>query len=87
MVCVGKIREKNLNLFIHLLLLQVEFPEARILEETLNILLYERLDSGIDPDSIPQVGGKLASIKAHSCQSDEDEDGHRGNDHRGVRNT
>ncbi len=56
-------------------MIQVEFPEARILEETLNILLYERLDgaSNVDPDNIPQVYGKLASIKVQSCQSDEEE--------------
>lgn len=53
---------------------KVEFPEARILEETLNILLYERLDGAVDPDTIPQVGGKLASFKDQSGHSDDDDD-------------
>ncbi len=53
---------------------KVEFPEARILEETLNILLYERLDSQ-DAEAMHNIGTKLGSFAAAAaCHSDEEDD-------------
>ena len=53
--------------------LKVEFPEARILEETLNVLLYERhSDHDGDPSVLRHLGSLVAAAPA-SC-SDEDED-------------
>lgn len=37
-------------MIIYAVQLQVEFPEARIYEETLNILLYENRDLRPDPE-------------------------------------
>ncbi|XP_041457178.1 BTB/POZ domain-containing adapter for CUL3-mediated RhoA degradation protein 3-like [Lytechinus variegatus] len=52
---------------------KVEFPEARILEETLNVLLYERhTESESDPAILRQIGS-LVAVGTSSC-SDEDED-------------
>ena len=53
--------------------MQVEFPEARILEETLNVLLYERhTENESDPAVLRQIGSLVAAGPS-SC-SDEDED-------------
>ena len=52
---------------------QVEFPEARIYEETLNILLYESQD-GRGPDNalLEATGG--AAGRSHHLDEDEERD-------------
>lgn len=52
---------------------QVEFPEARIYEETLNILLYESQD-GRGPDNalLEATGG--AAGRSHHLEEDEERD-------------
>lgn len=49
--------------------LQVEFPEARIYEETLNVLLYENRDSRPD-DELMQATSRTTA----SSLSDDDDD-------------
>ncbi|XP_071503815.1 BTB/POZ domain-containing adapter for CUL3-mediated RhoA degradation protein 3-like [Diadema antillarum] len=52
---------------------KVEFPEARILEETLNVLLYERhADHGGDPSWLGRLGSSVGAGSSN-C-SDEDEE-------------
>lgn len=55
---------------------QVEFPEARIYEETLNILLYEAQD-GRGPDNalLEATGG--AAGRSHHPDEDEDRERER----------
>ncbi len=49
--------------------LQVEFPEARIYEETLNVLLYEHRDK---PDMELMQATKGHPTTSHGYHSDED---------------
>lgn len=61
------------------ILFQVEFPEARIFEETLNVLLYEHRN-GPDADLMlaTSVRGAAASSSSNpasvQCTSDDEED-------------
>lgn len=52
--------------------LQVEFPEARIYEETLNILLYEHRN-GPDQELMQATSSRGAVGSALPCTSDEEE--------------
>lgn len=54
---------------------QVEFPDARIYEETLNILLYEHRN-GPDQELMQATSSRGAVSGAPPCTSDE-EDGER----------
>ena len=68
---------------------QVEFPEARIYEETLNILLYERestnhttiITTNTSSNHTDNGGGGEFSNNrgqgGHNCQSDDELDSHR----------
>ena len=47
--------------------LQVEFPEARIYEETLNVLLYENRDQRPDAELMQATRGRIENYN-----SDED---------------
>lgn len=51
---------------------QVEFPEARIYEETLNILLYEHRN-GPDQELMQATSSRGAVSGAPPCTSDEEE--------------
>lgn len=53
-------------------LFQVEFPEARIYEETLNILLYEHRN-GPDQELMQATSSRGAVGSALPCTSDEEE--------------
>ena len=58
---------------------KVDFPEARIYEETLNILLYENRDEP-DLELIQATSSRVAAVGASSRSShasDEEEDGIR----------
>lgn len=61
---------------------KVEFPEARIYEETLNILLYERESTThttiiTTTNNNQNDGGGEFSRQGHNCQSDDELDSHR----------
>lgn len=57
---------KLLNVF------QVEFPEARIYEDTLNVLLYEHRDKGPDAELLQATRGY--TVGGNGYHSDEDVD-------------
>ncbi|CAH1232888.1 BTB/POZ domain-containing adapter for CUL3-mediated RhoA degradation protein 3-like [Branchiostoma lanceolatum] len=52
---------------------KVEFPEARIYEETLNILLYESRDMDPEKDVLARAA-EVRSLPSSCCVSDEEED-------------
>lgn len=51
--------------------LQVEFPEARIFEETLNVLLYENRTG---PDDDLMQATRKGTVTGHGYHSDDDAD-------------
>ena len=56
--------------------LQVEFPEARIYEETLNVLLYEHRDNATGPDAellAATRGYPTGSASGHHSDDDGEE--------------
>ncbi|KAL3244327.1 hypothetical protein MRX96_018947 [Rhipicephalus microplus] len=55
---------------------KVEFPEARIYEETLNILLYENRN-GPDPELMQATSTRGAVARATTCYTSDDEDERR----------
>ena len=55
---------------------QVEFPEARIYEETLNILLYENRDSRPDAELMQATRSHTAG-SGHTSDDDSDDRLHR----------
>lgn len=60
--------------------LQVEFPEARIYEETLNVLLYENRDTRPDAELMQATRGHKG-VGAEGYHSDDDAD-ERDREHR-----
>jgi BTB/POZ domain-containing adapter for CUL3-mediated RhoA degradation protein len=60
---------------------KVEFPEARIYEETLNVLLYENRDKGPDAELMQATMGYPAN-PGHLDGDDEDGDDQLGGSHR-----
>ena len=58
---------KKLSLIIYTFCFQVEFPEARIYEETLNVLLYENRDQRPDAELMQATRGRIENYN-----SDED---------------
>ena len=59
---------------------QVEFPEARIFEETLNVLLYENREKGQGPDQdvMDATKGRHPTNAYHSDDEGDDRvDGNR----------
>ena len=58
---------------------QVEFPEARIFEETLNVLLYENREKGPDQELMAATKGPHGPLAYHSDEEGDDRpDGCRG---------
>lgn len=55
---------------------KVEFPEARIYEETLNILLYENRN-GPDPELMQATSTRGAVARTATCYTSDDEDERR----------
>lgn len=51
---------------------KVEFPEAKIYEEALNVFMYENRHSRPDEELIRATGGIGISSSSASCQSDEE---------------
>lgn len=58
------------NFFLYCLI-QVEFPEARIFEETLNVLLYENRTG---PDDDLMQATRKGTVTGHGYHSDDDAD-------------
>lgn len=71
-----KIRQRAYFIEIKILShLKVEFPEARIYEETLNILLYEnRTGPDMELMQATSTRGAVGSLQSHA--SDDEEDAH-----------
>lgn len=61
------------NLLCNTLVSQVEFPEARIYEETLNILLYESHDGRGPDNALLEATGGAAGRSHHLDEDDERE--------------
>ena len=57
----------------HLCLHQVEFPEARIYEETLNVLLYEDRGKGPDAELMQATRGFWDGAQGYNSDEDVDE--------------
>jgi len=53
---------------------KVEYPEARIFEETLNVLLYENLDKGPDAELMKATRGGAAAMPGGYHSDDDMED-------------
>ena len=51
---------------------QVEFPEAKIYEEALNVFMYENRHSRPDEELIRATGGMGMSSNGAGCHSDEE---------------
>ena len=66
-------------IYLHCLsLLQVEFPEARIYEETLNVLLYENRDKGPDQELMQATRGYTVGVNGYQSDEETDDKDRRG---------
>lgn len=54
-------------------LLQVEFPEAKVYEETLNILLFENRDTRPDAELMQATRGYTSTNSGYHSDDDVDE--------------
>lgn len=57
---------------------KVEFPEARIYEETLNVLLYENRDKGPDQELMQATRGYTVGVNGYQSDEETDDKDRRG---------